>query len=250
MATKFSCTALAGTNKAGILTPDKNGYYTVVLGAFDFFNQTGAYWPYDKAAALFAESGSFMRRMRTGQARGELGHPRKEVGMTYQDYIARILQIHEDKVTHHIRACWIDKSSIRDKNGRPIIAVMGEVKPSGPHEDMLLKCFKNPDENVAFSVRSLCDQQVVRGRLEKWMQTLITYDYVNEGGISIATKFTSPGLESMMDDLIVTPEVLDRIQADEASRVGLESSGVDIEIIKTELGWSRSQIITLPSMGW
>ena len=250
MTTKYSCTALAGTNKVGSITPDQNGYYTVVLGAFDFFNSAGEYWPYDQAKHLFEGSSSFMRRLNTGQCRGELGHPRKEGGMSYQDYVNRILQIHEDKVSHHIKSCWIDKSSVKDASGQPVMAVLGEVKPSGPYGDMLRECFKNPDENVAFSVRSMCEQKMVRGTMHKHMKSLITYDYVNEPGINIATKYNAPSLESMQDDMIITPSSIDFLVNNDVARQGMESSGICVEMIRTELGWSKTEIITLPSMGW
>ena len=33
MSASYSCTALVGSNKTGVLKPDADGYYTVVLGA-------------------------------------------------------------------------------------------------------------------------------------------------------------------------------------------------------------------------
>ena len=44
----FSCTSLMGTNKAGVLKPDENGYYTVVLGALDVYNSAGDFYPLNR----------------------------------------------------------------------------------------------------------------------------------------------------------------------------------------------------------
>ena len=250
MSTKYTCTALAGTNKVGKLSPDANGYYKVVLGAFDFYNESGAYWPYQQARHLFEGSSSFMRRLNNGQCRGELGHPRQEPGMSYQDYVSRILQIHEDKVTHHIKKCWIDNEAMTDSQKRPIIAVMGEIKPSGPYGNVLKDSLQNPDENVAFSVRSLCEHATRNGRMEKHMKTLVTYDYVNEPGIRIATKYASPSLETLTEDILIVPEVLESLNEKPELVSGLESSGVTVELIKTELGWSKIEIAPLPSLFW
>ena len=95
----FACTALLGTNKAGILKPDASGYYTLVLGALNIFNNGGAYYPYGESAQmLFKESSSFIRRINNGALRGEYGHPRMLPGMSMRDYMSRITDIMEDKV--------------------------------------------------------------------------------------------------------------------------------------------------------
>lgn len=250
MAAKYTCTALTGTNKVGKLSPDPNGYYQVVLGAFDFYNESGAYWPYEKAKHLFESSSSFMRRLNNGQCRGELGHPRQEPGMSYQDYVSRILQIHEDKVTHHIKRCWIDTEALKDGQQRRIVAVLGEIKPSGPYGNVLRESLQNPDENVAFSVRSLCEHAAQNGRMEKHMKTLVTYDYVNEPGIRIATKYSSPALETLTDDILIVPQVLASLDQQPELVSGLESSGVTVALIKTELGWSKTEVTRLPSLAW
>ena len=56
MSINYSCTALVGSNKSGVLKPDADGYYTVVLGALNFFNSAGHYYPLEPAEKLFADS--------------------------------------------------------------------------------------------------------------------------------------------------------------------------------------------------
>ena len=245
----FNCTALMGTNKAGVLKPDNNGYYSVVLGAFDFLNSAGENYPFETAKKLFKHSSSLMRRVKNGYCRGELDHPKKEPGMSHRDYVERILTIDSKCVSHHIKSLRVDTSAIKDNNNKPIIAVLGEVKPSGPYGDSLRESFKNPDENVAFSLRSLVKPRLNNGRVEKDLKVLVTYDQVNEGGISVASKYTSPSLENIATEIPVTKHILDAIAEDKAN-LGLEAGGIDIEIIKTELGWSLTEISSLSSLSW
>lgn len=245
----FNCTALMGTNKAGVLKPDKNGYYQVVLGAFDFLNSAGENYPFETAKKLFKHSSSLMRRVRNGYCRGELDHPKKEPGMTHKDYVERILTIDSKNVSHHIKSLRVDTNAIKDANNKSIVAVIGEVKPSGPYGDSLEESFKNPDENVAFSLRSLVKPRLKNGRIEKDLKVLVTYDQVNEGGISIANKYTSPSLENIAAETPVTKHIIDTIAEDKVN-LGLETGDIDIAIIKTELGWNLTEISNLGSLNW
>ena len=43
----YQNTTLVGSTKTGMLKPDANGYYELVLGAFDYHNSSGAFYPLD-----------------------------------------------------------------------------------------------------------------------------------------------------------------------------------------------------------
>ena len=79
---RFSCTSLAGTQKQGIIPKDANGYYDMVIGGLDILNSAGEYYDHAGAKELFQESSSFMRRVKRGALRGEVGHPRREHGQS------------------------------------------------------------------------------------------------------------------------------------------------------------------------
>ena len=222
----YNCTALAGTNKAGKLTPDANGYYTVILGAFDFPNSAGAIYPWKSAQKLFDASGALKRRMATGQQRGEYGHPKMTPGMTKSNFIQRICTIEETKVAFHISEVWIDKETIKTPQGRAVTAVMGKVKPSGPHGESLRAQLENPDENVAFSVRSLTRDVRLAGQTVKHMTTLVTWDYVNEPGISVATKYNNPSLESLDEPVLFGESDFD------GAKEGYGHDGVSLESVQ------------------
>lgn len=235
----YNCTALAGTNKVGKLTPDADGYYTVILGAFDFPNSGGAIYPWKSAQKLFEDSGALMRRIKTGQQRGECGHPKQQPGMTKAQFITRICTIEETLVSHHIKEVWIETETVKGPNGRPVVAVMGKVKPSGPMGSSLKEQLENPSENVAFSVRSLTRDKRVAGQLFKHMTTLVTWDYVNEPGISVATKYDNPSLESVGMEVALNEDDFSTAREDQqVSGVSLES-GLDIVSVVDQQGFTR-----------
>ncbi len=193
---EYRCTALVGTTKTGQLRADAAGYYEVVLGALDFYNSAGAFYAFSPAKSLFEESSSLMRRTANGALRGEYGHPKFLPGMTSQQFLMRVMDINEQSVSHHISEVYIDETSVRNKDGSSVIAIMGRVKPCGPFGDALAASFENPNENVCFSIRSLTeDIRDARGTLVKTLREIITWDYVNEPGISVANKYQAPGLE-------------------------------------------------------
>lgn len=235
----YNCTALAGSNKVGILRPDVDGYYTVILGAFDFPNSAGDIYPWASAQKLFDASGALIRRITTGQQRGEYGHPKPTPGMTNAQFITRICTIEETLVSHHIKEVWIDKETIKGPNGRMVVAVMGKVKPCGPMGESLRAQLENPNENVAFSVRSLTRDVRVAGQKFKHMTTLVTWDYVNEPGISMANKYASPALESIgHEQALMESDFKAAAEQQEVSGVSMES-GLDMLTVVDQQGFKR-----------
>ena len=236
-ATHYQCTALKGTNKQGIIKPNEDGYYEVVLGALNFYNSAGAYYTYEGSKHLFESSSTLMRRVESGALRGEYGHPKKQPGMGYRDFVQRIIEIHEENVSHHIRSIRIDHDSIKDKNGQSVIAIIGEVKPCGPKGDALRESLENPNECVSFSIRSITNDVPVRGVLTKTLKTVVTWDYVNEPGIEVAKKWNAPSLESN-EEIIITAENLGNVlDFQRKMGIGLESGSLSAEEIFNDLGW-------------
>jgi hypothetical protein len=250
----FSCTALQGVNKVGVLKPDTDGYYTVVLGALDFQNSYGAVYPEAPAKELFKQSSSFMRRVKNAQCRGEYGHPKREPGMSDQDFIRRVLTIEETRVCVHIADCWIDYTSVKGPGGTPCIAIIGKVRPTGPHGPTLEAQFANPKENVAFSIRSLTDDRWIGGRLHKFLTEIVCWDYVNEPGLSVATKYNSPALEAISQDHVVTEASLLAVKRNItlAGNVGFESGLQIIDAAIAHLSSRRNtaRSTRTPSSGW
>lgn len=222
----FGCTALMGTNKVGELKCSEDGYYTVVLGALDFFNSAGAFYPNGASAQeLFKASSSFMRRIASGALRGECGHPRMTPGMTMRDFMMRCSDILETNVSHHIRKVWVDYTSVKGPDGKPCIAIMGEIKPSGPMGHALKASLENPSENVCFSIRSFTRDTMRNGVIHKDLMNIVTWDYVNEPGISVATKWKAPALESFEEAEVTISHLVAARNLRQASGMSLESNG-------------------------
>lgn len=235
----YSCTALNGTNKAGVLKPTEDGYYTVVVGALNVYNSVGAYYPYDSAKQLFDESSSFQRRIQSGSLCGEMGHPRMQPGQSTRAFMARCMDIVESNICCHFRKVWLEHGTVKDERGRPMIAIMAEVKPAGPMGPALKEALDNPSQNVCFSIRSFTQDTTSGGRVIKNLKTIITFDCVLEPGISIAKKWFAPSLESRHECPVVPPMLDEIIHHQKAVGSGFESRGLSAELIKSELGWER-----------
>lgn len=247
----YSCTALVGTNKAGTLKADADGYYTLVLGALNIHNAAGAFYPLESAKHLFDSSSSLIRRIETGNLRGECGHPKQLPGQNTRDYLQRILQIEETNICCHFRRVWLVDG--KDDKGRNVVLVMGEVKPAGPRGPALKEALENKHENVCFSIRSLTkDHMNPAGFLIKNIQTIVCWDWVNEPGISLATKYKNPGLESIGDDVEILEEHLTSIKLkQERNPASMESSVLDIDTVCSEMGWNKPPMGKLPaSANW
>lgn len=194
----FSSTYLAAKNKKGNLKPDSNGYYEVVVGGLNVYNSAGQFYTYNESAELFNNS-SFKRRIENGSLYSEVGHPVREPGMTDDQFLDRFLTIRETNISGHFNKVWLDHDSIKSPEGRPVVAIMAKVKPAGPFGPALKESLDNPDANTAFSVRGFTKDVNNAGRRDRILKTIITFDWVTEPGISIATKWSSPALESLTD---------------------------------------------------
>lgn len=208
---KFSESTLRAKNKKGVLTPDADGYYTIVLGALNCYNSVGEYYVAKDSVKLFESSSHLMRRIKDGFLKAEVGHPKMDSSMSSRDWVNRVMSIEETNVCAHISDVWLDTTygKTNPDCGNPdLIAIMGKICPSGAKGAALKASLDNVKENVAFSIRSITDGCMKNDRYEKTVTQIITWDYVTEPGIAVATKWATPTLEdhtliSIPDDLFV-----------------------------------------------
>ncbi len=222
---KFTATKLPA-GKKGILACDENGYYTMPVGALNVFNSVGAYYKLEGAAELFKGSSVFMRRVANGCLKGETGHPKRLPGMTMDQYMSRILSIEETNVCCHFKEIWLDENYGRNNpqfNNPNMVAIMAKIKPAGPKGDALKAAFDNNDENVCFSIRSLTRDFVQRGQVYKVIEQIIGWDWVTEPGISMATQWSAPALETLQEDIVTQRNVEKMLKVRPAS-VSLEDN--------------------------
>lgn len=248
----YACTALLGVNKTGVLKPDADGYYEITLGALDVFNSAGAFYPLGPAKQLFEGSSSLMRRIENGNCKGECGHPKMSPGMSMRDYLARIMRIEETNVCCHFRE--VRLTTIPSKDGRgTVVGVVGKVKPSGPKGPALKEALDNPHENVCFSVRSLTNDTPHNGILHKSVKTIVCWDWVVEPGISVATKYNSPALESFEETSFTEAQLGSVADVSEGMGVGVESHTiVPVGDVMRDFGWDKAKSASTlpPSARW
>lgn len=229
MATVFEGTTIRGFNNKGTMKPLDGGYYDVVLSALEYPNSVGASYDTQSAEAIL-NSPIFQRRIAGRRLRGELGHPKERDCKNFQDYVQRIHEIVEDQTCIHIRRVWIDKNYILP-DGRKIIAIRGEICPSGPYAHVIERIINNPHEDLCFSVRAMATDQIVGGRKRKYYDTIITWDVINDPGVEVSSKYNSVSCESAIpqvmatNEVLVVPEVLMAIKynADATNNIALES---------------------------
>lgn len=215
----FTEAKLSATGKSGTLTPDENGYYEHVIGGLNTFNSCGEFYTAEGARELFEQSSTFMRRIKNGVLKGELGHPKRPPGMSGNDYLRRVMQIEETNVCVHYSDVYLDMDYGRknpELKNPDLIAIIARVKPSGIHGPAVQSSLNNPRENVCFSIRALTKDCVIRGVNYRTLVQIVTWDVVTEPGIAISTKWNSPAMETisetpvtlaMLENLAKTSEV-------------------------------------------
>ncbi len=212
MTVKFTATKLEAKGLKGILNPDSNGYYELVIGGLNTLNSAGEYYTLEGAKELFEQSSVFMRRVASGNLRGELGHPKKLPGQTMNDFFTRIMGIHEDNVCCHFSEVWLDLNYGKNNpqfNNPDLVAIMAKVKPAGPKGFVLEQSLRNPKENTCFSIRALTKDFMQNGRVNRVLQQIVTWDCVNEPGLALANKYDSPSLENL-SDIIVSESMVNK----------------------------------------
>jgi Peptidase S80 family len=247
---KFTSTRLDGTGKKGLIQPDSNGYYTIPVGGLNVFNSVGQFYAADGARKLFEGSSTFMRRVKSGCLKGELGHPKRTPGMTSDDYLTRILSIEETNVVCHFSEIWLDEDFGRKNpkfNNPKLVAIMARLKPSGTHGASLAASLNNPEEEVCFSIRALTQDFYNKGVTHRVLEQIVTWDNVTEPGLALAKKTYSPMLECLTEH-DVKGNQLEKLLTSMSSLAAMESTK---ELATEALSIARQseglKITTLPS---
>ena len=244
---RFTATKLVAKGKQGILKPDSDGYYDLVIGGLNVFNSVQQYYVLKGAEALFEQSSQFMRRVKNGVLKGELGHPKRTGVMkdrlgretafrlTDDEYLERVLRIEETNTCCHFKEIYLDQNFGRDNpdvKNKDAVAIHGLVKPCGPYGDTLKEALENNSENVCFSIRALTRDYYERGIMNRCLERIVTWDFILEPGIHYANKWDTPALESLSEN-IVTGAMVDRlIERQRVHGVATEDSALMLNDMK------------------
>ena len=145
--------------------------------------------------------------------------------MSDEQYMNRVLHIEETNVCCFFKEIWLDDSYGKNNpefKNPDLVAIMAKIKPSGPKGEQLQKAFDDPDQNVCFSIRSLTRDYYEKGKCYRVLQLINTWDLVTEPGLTLATKWNSPALESLTETT-VSENTIERIAKTQAG-ISLEST--------------------------
>jgi len=226
MANVVSITKIKTTAGNVKLKPDSDGYYEVVLGAFNVPNSQGVVYLGKPAMDILNNPDSVInKRLSTGRLRSEADHPEVTADMTNGMIVTRQLDISNKCVCGFIKEINIietDKSAGIPGIGN-IVIIKGKIKPSGAFGDALKASLDNPEEDTCFSVRSFAKELFIGSTKCRRNTEIVTYDWVNAPGIKYASKLHKLAIES--EDIIVldldevTPEEVRLMCANESEDV-------------------------------
>ena len=180
--------------KLGAIRPDENGYYTIPLAVLGIPTDNHTYYDVDQFVnQITSPTSTLNKRLTDGKLYGEYGHPTISV-LPEDKIIPRLLDIVEEKTSHHIRKLWTG-----DKLATGGVLIYGAIKPTGPYGTYLKDNFDDPCMNTSFSLRSIATGRQENGITRRKIKSLVTFDYVTGGGYNQAAKRFAPGVESMVD---------------------------------------------------
>lgn len=248
----YGNTILKNLGKKGILKPDTDGYYTVVLGALGVDNSAGEHYINSEVSrSTFAEGSTLHNRLGKGLLRGEWGHPKPQLYPNMRAFERRVRMIDEDRISHHIRSVWLEEVTV---DGQRLLCILGEVCPSGPYGDALKKALDNPDENVTFSGRYYSNLTTRGGQTVREIHTCGTWDFVSEPGIDSAHKYNSPSLESSEDIYLTQRDIMAAAETEEQHQsmaVSMESGGLSAKNLMSDFNiGSKSKGLDRAVMKW
>lgn len=250
----YGNTVLKGTQKAGELKPDGNGYYTVVLGALGLQNSVGEeYVNNAKARSVFESNSSLMRRLSQGLLRGEWDHPDPKNYPNMMLFDKRVRSIDSDRISHHISEVWLESIEYMGMN---VLGIVGRIRPSGPYGAVLKDALDNPEENVTFSGRYFSNVSRNAGQIQREIHTVVTWDFVPEPGMAVAAKYASPSLESFGEAVFYSAMLQARAHEEQTqsqdSPMSVESSSTSLSAQDLLRDFNLAPTRTKPpkSMDW
>jgi hypothetical protein len=234
-AVEVSCQVLNGINKAGVLKPDADGYYDMIVGGLNITNNKGEYYDYNYGRKFFDEASDLVRMAKKAMLFGEQGHP-KQGNLPDDKFIERLLMVEEKSICVHHRRIWLDFDRFKDNNGRPFVGIMSSLTPSGHYAEAHQRDLDNPNINVAYSIRCFSMPHRQGGRIVKEMKHVVTFDKVTEPGIQYATKYNNPTLESFDSKLFTHGRVLDAARNIRNAPGSNESTTLPVTALLSALG--------------
>lgn len=182
----------------GVLKPDANGAYKIIVGGLNIYSGNGFYYKYTEKIEKILTSGSFKMKLDAGKILSEDDHPDFSVYPTQKLIMDRMVKIDKDNTLAAILDIEVVKSNKRDPMfGQPIYYIVATILPQGPHANKLIRMLQDPNVEVCFSVRSFSDKYTQNGIIIKEQKAFVTWDMVGNPGQHVAKKSYTNG--NMLD---------------------------------------------------
>ena len=225
------------------IVKDENGYYKVTFGAINTFNKNGIYYKVTDLDRFFGPNSLVGRRIDEGVLMGEYQHPKVD-GMTRDEIRRRTIFLDGDRKAAHIKKIELYNTGKKEPGfNLPVYKVYGWVRPSGPYGKYLQDALDNPDENVAFSIRSLVKTYKAGSIWVKEIILLSTWDYVPENGMPGATQWNAAGLEAFMPEIDSVEELNEIMKGYESQAMNCKDGKCVIGGIKHILSKDKKSIL-------
>lgn len=188
----------AGTRNKG-LEPDERGWFKMYGGSFNTNNFRGDSYPLspELEKEFLSPKSEFSYRMANGCLGGECNHPEIHLLPSKGAKTARINKIDKTRECLQVMQIELDTTTYQNDDGSPVTAIWVWVKPTGAYADAFNKALRDPDIQVALSIRTESANRL-RPDLtyERIVTKIIAFDWVDIQGIPNATKFNSFSMES------------------------------------------------------
>ena len=206
---------------------EKDGWFHVNIGALNAFNVHGELYLSDGIKEMINDPQTRIgQKLAMGYLKGEREHTKWEKNMTKMEYLLRLMHVEPTNVSHHIKSIEIEDTGIPVGKGFKgnILNLSAWIKPdSGPIGQILLNDLKDPEINVAFSIRSITKETFVNGIKVKKIENLVTFGWVFMPGIPTANKFDTISREGVGigTESILSTDVIDSITMDDIKELEL-----------------------------
>lgn len=189
----FCIESIAPGNGRVRFEKDDGGFYVgVPISALGVSTRNNSYYDVDSFVRHLNDPNTqFNMLLKSRQLYGEYGHP-DILGMEDNLAIARIRTVLEKETSHLFKKIYTGPKL--ESGGRIVYA---DLKPCRKHGDDVRESLDDPEQNTAFSIRSLTHNSQKGSISYRKMIQFITADFVNAPGFAEASKgYAHIGTES------------------------------------------------------
>ena len=132
----------------------------------------------------------------------------------------------------------VGRAVVRAEVGHPV------REPGMSESDYVRRILTIRESNVCFSIRAFTTDYKERGIYKRALDTIVTFDYVNEPGIAFADKFNAPSLEAEVLDTSKFTRSTIEAAIDEGKKSGQaqESTLLTANELFASMGWSTPDV--------